>query len=121
MYPGARRIAVEEIGGALDQILKIELASLLFQILEIADQSLSQNKRAFRRLQHSHQTIAITTGHDMVPRKRQRVDEIGCGFLHALVDDIGIGFFSPLAVNSAASMNSMRRTESVCRFASRRA
>ncbi|MNT09397.1 hypothetical protein D3C72_1441780 [compost metagenome] len=38
MHPGARRIAVEEVGGALDQIFEIELASLLLQVFEIADQ-----------------------------------------------------------------------------------
>ncbi|MNE15727.1 hypothetical protein D3C80_1086480 [compost metagenome] len=96
MHPCTRRIAVEQIGGALDQILEIELAALLFQILEITDQPFGQNKGAFGRGQHPHQTVTVAAGNHMVARQRQCVDKIRSGFLHALVDDIGIRFLFAL-------------------------
>ena len=96
VHPGAGRIAVEKVGRALDQVFEIELASLFLQVFEITDQPFRQNKGAFGRRQHSHQTITVAAGNDMVPRQRQRIEKFGGGFLHALVDDIGIRFLFAL-------------------------
>ncbi len=94
--PGAGRIPIEQIGGALDQVVEIELASLLFQILEIADQPLGQHERALGCAQHPHQPVPVATGNHVVPRQSQGINEIGRGFLHRLVDDIGIRLFFAL-------------------------